>query len=392
MLDRRLDAHFATLRLRRPGNWQLYAAVTSSALAMATSSDIQAIPLEPVAPAANVLAGSQHAASLRTMPMLNAVRHAMASQTQAPSILPNGVVPLFGTISIIAPGELISIYGNNLASGTAVWNGDFPLSLGGTSVEINGKSAYLLFVSPGQINLQAPDDTATGTVPVVVTTGAGSATSTVTLSPFAPALDLIDAQQHVSGIILRPDGTGAYGKGPNSYDLLGPTGNSLGYPTVAAQAGDTVELFGGGFGPTTPAVPAGAPFSGSAPINSNFTLYINSVVVKTTFVGLSSAGLYQINLKVPNGLGDRDVPIQAIVGGMATQAGVLFPLQSGAGVPPPATGGTFASSGPPGFFSSGPAGTGGGTVGGTGGGTGGNDRKGGGAKKRYEPRLQFPPK
>jgi uncharacterized protein (TIGR03437 family) len=384
MLYRRLDAHFATLRLRRPGNWQVYAAVTSSALAMATSSDIRAIPSEPVAPAANVLAGNQHAASLRTMPMLNAVRQAMASQTQAPSILPGGVVPLFGTVNTIAPGELISIYGNNLATSTTVWNGDFPVSLGGTSVEINGKAAYLLFVSPGQINLQAPDDSATGTVPVVVTTGAGSATSTVTLSSFAPAFDLIDAKQHVSGIILRPDGTGAYGKGANSYDLLGPTGNSLGYATVAAQAGDTVELFGGGFGPTTPPVPAGAPFSGSASINNNLTLYINSVAVKTTFVGLSSAGLYQINLKVPNGLGDRDVPIQAIVGGMATQAGVLFPLQSGAGVPP-ATGGTFASSGPPGFFSSGPVGTGGGTVGGTGGGTGG-------AKKRYEPRLKFPPK
>jgi uncharacterized protein (TIGR03437 family) len=52
----------------------------------------------------------------------------------------------------------VSIYGTNLASGTTIWNGDFPVSLGGTSVEIDGKPAYLEFVSPGQINLQAPDD------------------------------------------------------------------------------------------------------------------------------------------------------------------------------------------------------------------------------------------
>ena len=38
-----------------------------------------------------------------------------------------------------------------------------------------------LYVSPGQINPQAPDDTATGTVRVVVTTSVGSATSTVAL-------------------------------------------------------------------------------------------------------------------------------------------------------------------------------------------------------------------
>jgi uncharacterized protein (TIGR03437 family) len=374
-------------------------AMATSASASVIGSDIRDIPSEPIA---NVLAGSQHLASFRTMPLLNAVRLAMAkqdfivkagkesqaqaSQAQAPSILPGGVVPLFGTVNTIAPGELISIYGNNLAGGTAVWNGDFPTLLGGTSVEINGKPAYLLFVSPGQMNLQAPDDTATGTVPVVVTTAVGSATSTVTLSPFAPAFDLLDTK-HASGIIPRPNGSGAYGKGINSYDILGPTGNSLGYPTVAAQAGDTVELFGGGFGPTTPTVAAGGPFSGSAPINNTLTLYIDNVAVKTTFVGLSSAGLYQINLKVPDGLGLGDVPIQAIVGGMQTQPGVLFSLQSSSTVPPFPGGTVVSSGGPPGFFSSGGMG---GTGGGSGG--GGSARKGGGAKKRYEPKLLFPPK
>jgi uncharacterized protein (TIGR03437 family) len=410
-LDKHLEAYFATLRStslretlkRRLGSWQIYAAATGSAMAMATSASAAIISGEtrdiPTEPVANTRPGSQNVASMRTMPLLNAVRQAMAKQdslvSQAPSILPGGVVPLFGTTSTIAPGELISIYGNNLAAGTANWNGDFPILLGGTSVEINGKAAYLLFVSPGQINVQAPDDTATGTVPVVVTTAAGSAMSTVTLSPFAPSFDLLDTK-HVSGIILRPNGSGAYGKGANSYDILGPTGNSLGYPTVAAQAGDTVELFGGGFGPTTPAVLAGQPFSGSAAINDTLTLYIGNVAVKTSFVGLSGAGLYQINLTVPDGLGQGDVSIRAIVGGVQTQPGVLFPLQSNSTVPP-VGGGTVVSSGggPPGFFSSGGmGGTGGGTGGGSGGGSGGggSDRKGGGAKKkRYEPRLHFPP-
>ena len=142
---------------------------------------------------------------------------------------------------MIQPGGWVSIYGTNLAAGTAVWSGDFPTSLGGTSVTINGKPAYLSFVSPGQINLQAPDDTATGVVPVVVTTSAGTATSSVTLFPYSPAFELLDSR-HVAAIIVRSDGSGVYGNG--AYDILGPDGNCFGYPTVAAKAGDLVELFG----------------------------------------------------------------------------------------------------------------------------------------------------
>jgi hypothetical protein len=35
---------------------------------------------------------------------------------------------------------------------------------------------------------------------------------------------------HVAGVILRSNGKGAYGGG--AYDIIGPTGSSLGYPTV----------------------------------------------------------------------------------------------------------------------------------------------------------------
>ncbi|MBZ5608564.1 MAG: IPT/TIG domain-containing protein [Acidobacteriia bacterium] len=71
------------------------------------------------------------------------------------------------------PRIWVSIYGNNLAPGSATWTGNFPVSLGSTSVTIDGKPDYLWFVSPTQITVQAPDDTATGTVPVVVTTAMG---------------------------------------------------------------------------------------------------------------------------------------------------------------------------------------------------------------------------
>jgi uncharacterized protein (TIGR03437 family) len=47
-------------------------------------------------------------------------------------------------------------------------------------------------MSPTQINLQAPDDSAAGIVRVVVTTPSGSGESTVILGVVGPSFDLLD--------------------------------------------------------------------------------------------------------------------------------------------------------------------------------------------------------
>jgi uncharacterized protein (TIGR03437 family) len=246
------------------------------------------------------------------------------SPVPGPSILAGGVVPVDSPSNTIQPGEWISIYGNNLAASTVTWTGNFPQSLGNTSVTINGRPAYLSFVSPTQVNVQAPDDTTTGIVPVVVTSAIGKATSTVTLAQFAPAFLLLDTK-HVAGIIVRTDGSGAYGGG--SYDIVGPTGKSLGYPTVAAKAGDSVVLFGVGFGPTSPVVLAGQAFSGAAPTTKAVNVLINNVSVTPAFAGLSGAGLYQLNLILPAGLGTGDVTLAAAVNAVQTQSSVVISLQ-----------------------------------------------------------------
>ncbi len=208
------------------------------------------------------------------------------SGLSSPIITPGGIIPVGGTTAIIQPGEWVSIYGANLADSPMSWNGDFPLSLGGTSVTVNGKAAYLSYVSPKQINFQAPDYAALGAVLVGVTTASGSTVSSVMLAGLAPSFLLLDAK-HVAGIILRLDGSGTYGGG--TYDIIGPTGTSLGYPTVAAKPGDTIELFGTGFGPTNPTVPAGRPFVGAAPTSKPVTMQVNGVSLTPLFAGLSGA-------------------------------------------------------------------------------------------------------
>jgi uncharacterized protein (TIGR03437 family) len=249
-----------------------------------------------------------------------------ASNSGGPTITNNGVVPVYSTATTIQPTSWISIYGTNLATATSLWTGNFPTTLGGASVMVNGKSGYLYYSSPTQINLQAPSDTATGSVSVVVTNSSGSATSTVTLAQFGPSFSLLDAT-HVAGIILRSDGSGSNGAGVNSYDIVGPTGTSLGYKTVAAKAGDSLVLFGVGFGATNPVVPAGQAYSGAAATTNTVNLLINGKSATPAFSGLTSAGLYQFNLTVPAGLGTGDVPLQAMVGGVMTPAGVVVSLR-----------------------------------------------------------------
>jgi uncharacterized protein (TIGR03437 family) len=146
----------------------------------------------------------------------------------------------------------------------------------------------------------------------------------VTLATVAPAFLLLDGK-HVAGIIVRSNGSGAYGGG--SYDIIGPTGNSLGYPTVAAKAGDTVELYGTGFGPTNPAVPSGQAFSGAAPTTYSVNLFINGAIFTPLWAGLSGAGLDQINLTIPKGLGTGDVSLAASVDGVRTPSYAVISLQ-----------------------------------------------------------------
>ena len=66
----------------------------------------------------------------------------------------------------IAPNTYITIKGNNLAATKRSWvAADFgptgkalPTSLDGVSVTLNGEPAYLIYISPVQINLLTPTD------------------------------------------------------------------------------------------------------------------------------------------------------------------------------------------------------------------------------------------
>lgn len=245
------------------------------------------------------------------------------SPAGAPKITPSGIVPVFSTSTTVQSGSWISIYGTNLAASNALWSGNFPQSLGNVSVTVDSTPAYLWFVSPTQINLQVPDDASTGTVTVVVTNQNGSDSSTVTLGTYGPSFSLYSGNKYVAAIVSLP--VGNPGNSGFGYDYIGPAG-ALPFPSRPVKAGETISLYGVGFGPTSPHVSAGQIYSGVAPSLSNPVVTVGGVNATVTFAGIIEAGLFQINVVVP-AAGTGDQPLLASIGGLATPANVFLTLQ-----------------------------------------------------------------
>ena len=231
-----------------------------------------------------------------------------------------GVVSAAANVAEITPKAWFSIYGQNLSTTSRSWgDADFngtalPLSLDGVSVTVNGKPAAVSYISPGQINAQTPDDTTTGPVSVVVTNSSGpSDPFTVPMVDESPAFFVIDLSQHVAALHL-------------DYSLVAPT--TFGAGATPAVPGETIVIYGTGFGPTNPDVPAGTLFSGAANLSGQFSLSITigGVDAPVSFAGLTGAGLYQFNVTVPQ-VPSGDQPIKAILGTKSSPDGAIVPIQ-----------------------------------------------------------------
>lgn len=219
----------------------------------------------------------------------------------------------------IGPATWVTIKGTNLSRTTRTWTGsDFngnnlPLQLDGVSVAIRGQQAPVYYVSPTQINVLAPDGWQRGTVQVTVNgPDGGSAPFGVAEDQVAPAFFPI-AGKYIAAVHL--DGT-----------LVAPAGLFPGLDSRPAQPGETVELFGTGFGPTNPATPA-ATLNPPAPLQFTVTVHTGSpsgLVLSNSFAGVISPGLVQINLTVPANTPDGDLALYANVGILNTQDGMFL--------------------------------------------------------------------
>ncbi|HEY6393733.1 MAG TPA: IPT/TIG domain-containing protein, partial [Bryobacteraceae bacterium] len=214
----------------------------------------------------------------------------------------------------IQSGSWSTVFGTNLSTTTRNWDGaiidgKLPLSLDNVSVMVNNKPAAIYFISPGQINFQAPDDTATGAVNVTVTNSSGTSNSMVAqLQRDAPGFFMFDpqARKYVAALVANADGSATFLGPPNLFGAGGAV-------TRPAKPGEILELYGTGFGPTNPAVKAGFIVGSAAPAVDKVTITIGGLDAVVQFAGITGAGLYQINAVVPLNLAAGDQPIVATV-------------------------------------------------------------------------------
>ena len=239
------------------------------------------------------------------------------SAQQPPAIA--SVVNAAGFQPGIVANSWVTIQGTKLAPQTDDWshsivNGALPTSLDGVSVTMGGKPAYVYYISPGQLNVLAPDIPA-GSVTVIVTMPGGvSASFSTTASLYGPAFFLWPGSQAVA---TRQD-----------YSYAVKAGTFAGATTVAAKPGEVIILWATGFGPTFPAAPVGVPVPGNASYSTasapTVTIDNTPALVYGAALAPGSAGLYQIAIQVPNTLADGDWPIQASIGGALSPTGIVL--------------------------------------------------------------------
>ena len=245
----------------------------------------------------------------------------LGQSTPAPAI--TGVSNNASGVAAIQSGSWVSIYGAGLAATTRPWQasdivgGVLPTTLDGVSVQINGKKAAISYISPTQLNVQAPADTATGPVPVQVTNAGGTATSTASLQTYSPAFFSFQgryaaARHNADGVAVAP---------------AGYFGASL--TSRPAVPGEILQIYATGLGPTSPAVPAGQLVATPAPLAdpSQLSVTVGGVPATVQYAGLVFAGEYQVNLVMPQ-LPDGEHALLATIGGVTSQTGILIPVKN----------------------------------------------------------------
>jgi uncharacterized protein (TIGR03437 family) len=232
----------------------------------------------------------------------------------------------FGGFSAITPATWIEITGTNLAGNTRIWTGndfsgvDAPISLDGTKVTIGGQSAFTYYISPTQVNALVPSNVTTGSQQLTVTNGTvTSASFPVTVNALEPGLLALPQAPWLAGtkqyVVAQ---TCAVAKGctlATDLTFILPTGTSIpGYPVRPAKPGETLTIYGIGFGPAIDSsngnVPAGQIVTVANQLVNQVQMQVNGVPTSLAYAGFapSQVGLYQFNLVVPT-VPDGDWPL-----------------------------------------------------------------------------------
>jgi uncharacterized protein (TIGR03437 family) len=264
--------------------------------------------------------------------LLTPVAVVSTGPTAPPQIDNAGVVSAsaFGGFSSVAPGSWIEIHGAHLASRTRSWtSADFhgaqaPTSLDGSAVTIGGQAAFIAYISPNQINAQIPSGAGLGPQEIrVISGGVASAPQTITVNPIQPGLlapsSLKLGDKQYTEAIFADGTTLALPAGAMPAAMQSAMQGSTARP---ARPGETMVLYGVGFGPVTPDDGAGDIVQQDNKLVLSFQIFFGGTPAAVNYAGLAPGmvGLYQFNVVVPDTAPSGDaVPLTFALNGSVGQ-------------------------------------------------------------------------
>ena len=240
------------------------------------------------------------------------------SASAGPSI--TSILNASGGAPVIAQNTFIEVMGRNLAPDTRIWgasdfvNNQMPTALDGVSVTVDGKPAFIYYISPTQVNALTPLDSATGVVQVELKNNLGVSGNVATqMQAYAPGFYQLLPTAYVAAV--HADGS-----------LVGPATLYPGQSTPA-RLNETILVYANGFGQTTPAIVNGSAAQfGMLPVMPE--IKVGGSVAKVAFAGVTAPGLYQFNVVIPANISAGDNSIVATYNGVATQAGALISISN----------------------------------------------------------------
>jgi len=211
----------------------------------------------------------------------------------------------------VVSGSWFSIFGANLSTTKRMWTaadiigGALPQSLDGVSVTADGKPAFVYYISPSQINAQAP----AGLIP-------GWNLVEVTRNGITSSAELTHAVSSAPGAFTYVEGGHTFAIATNLAGVvLGDPAVSPGAATCAP--GDTIVIYATGLTSS----PAGTANPAQPPLK-NIQVTMGGWPAKVIFAGLVSPGLYQINATVPVVINEYD-ELLISSGGLKSPPGVV---------------------------------------------------------------------
>jgi uncharacterized protein (TIGR03118 family) len=194
----------------------------------------------------------------------------------------------------IAPNEWVTILGTGLSATTASWQftgTQLPVKVNGVGVTVNNEAAPVSFVSNSQINFLVPADIVAGANAQIKVTNNGltSATVSATVQQMVPSFFTIGTNTATGARYVAA--THADGS------LVGPAAIIKG--ATPARPGETIVLYGEGFGPASAPIPNGQAITSALTLPVKPLIVIDGMAANVTFAGLTGPGLYQVNVVVP---------------------------------------------------------------------------------------------